>query len=486
MDTSFYDVIVCGPSLGGLAAAALLGRRGLRVLHVGYEGEPRMLDVSGLEVPSLPFLLPAVETPALARLLRDLSCSQLARRRVAPLSRPLMWRAPEGVFSLLPDLAGQTTQASARFGEEGAAVMDAIQGMAAVSELVEPALASSTGLPPRGFWERREVARLETLLPKRSKEPLAALRPDHPLRGFVRALAAFTTQTGPADVGNVTGSRAFDLARRGYWAFEGGAPGFRALLTDKAGALPVDRRPHVVPIEIVQRRGRAAGVRLRPRDETIGCDAVIWAGPVPGLLGLFGDKALRRLRELPNVLRPVCHHFTQLLLVKREAPFAKPGVTLALQDTARAPLEDNALFFVVGEVGRQVDVIPIWVTCIVASAALESGAAYLTSLQARLRERLGQLWPEFDKHVVKVLPLALSPETQNTRLPALFSAEAPRALDILGLPFETGLPRLFLLGPENLPGLGVEGELAAAFSLAATLGEGHPQRDHLRGAFLPG
>jgi hypothetical protein len=186
------------------------------------------------------------------------------------------------------------------------------------------------------------------------------------------------------------------------------------------------------------------------------------------------------------LLRPVCHHFTQLLLVKREAPFAKPGVTLALHDPSRPPLEDNALFFVVGDPGRPVDVIPIWVTCIVASAALEAGAAYLTSLQARLRERLGQLWPDFDKHVVKVLPLSLSSDPQGPRLPALFSAEAPRPLDILGLPFETGLPRLFLLGPENLPGLGVEGELTAAFSLAATIGEGHPQRDHLRRTFLPG
>jgi hypothetical protein len=282
----------------------------------------------------------------------------------------------------------------------------------------------------------------------------------------------------------VATSRAFDLARRGYLAFQGGEPGFRALLTEKAGALPVDRRPGVVPVEIVLRRGRAVGVRLRPRDETIGCEAVIWAaGPAP-LLRMFGEKAPRRLRELVQVLRPVCHHVTSLFLVKRQAAWARGGLTLALADASRPPLEDNALFVTVGDpLPRHAELVPVWVTRIVAVAALESGAAYLASVEARVRDRLGRLFPGFEGHVAKTLQVEL--EGPLHRRPPLFSLEAPRALDVLGLPFATGVPGLSLLGPESLPGLGAEGELSAGYSLAATLSAGHRRKDLLRRTFLP-
>lgn len=484
MDTSYYDVVVCGPSLAGLVAASLLGRRGLRVLQVAYEGEPRFLDVGGAEVPSTPLLLPGLETPAVARVLRDLSSAQLARRRVTSFPEPLGWQAPEGRLVLSAEPGSLAASLRARFPADGDALVRAVKGMTTVSELVEPALGASASLPPQGFWERREVARLETLLPREPRDAQAALGPEHPFRAFVRALAAFTTHLGPSDIGVVASGRAFDLARRGYLAFQGGEPGFRALLTEKAGALPVDRRSGVVPIEVVLRRGRAVGVRLRPRDETIGCEAVIWAAAPSRLLGMFGEKTPRRLRELAPIVRPVCHHVTSLFLVKRQAPWARPGLTLALGDPSRPPLEDNALFVTVGEpLPRHLELVPVWVTRIVAVAALESGAAYLASVEARVRERLGRLFAGFDGYVAKSLQVEL--EGPLHRRPPLFSLEAPRALDIVGLPFATGVPNLYLLGPESLPGLGAEGELSAGYSLAATLSAGHHRKDLLRRTFLP-
>jgi len=483
MDTSFYDVVVCGPSLAGLVAASLLGRRGLRVLQVAYEGEPRLLDLGSVEVPSTPLLLPSLDSPAIARVLRDLSSSQLARRRVQPTEAPLTWQTPDGRFALPAQPAALANEVETRFPDDAAAVLATIKQMIGVSELVEPALGASHSLPPQGFWERREVARLETLLPKGSRA--GALPLDHPFRYFVRALAAFTSHLGPADIGGVSGARAFDLARRGYISFEGGEPGFRALLTEKAGALPVDRRAGVVPVEIVLKRGRATGVRLRPRDETIGCDAVIWAASPARLGSLLGDKAPRRLRELPHVLRPVCHLVTSLFLVKREAPWARPGSTLITAEVGRPPTEDNALFVTVGEaLARHPEVVPMWVTRIVAVASLEAGAAYLASLEARVKERLLRHWPDLARWVIKSVPVELEGPLQ--RRPPLFSLETPRALDIVGLPFESGVPRLFVLGPESLPGLGAEGELSAAYSLAGSLGAGHRKKDLLRRTFLPG
>ena len=48
MDTNFYDVVVCGSELTGLVAAALLGRRGFRVLLIGHDADRGSFEAAGL------------------------------------------------------------------------------------------------------------------------------------------------------------------------------------------------------------------------------------------------------------------------------------------------------------------------------------------------------------------------------------------------------------------------------------------------------
>ena len=47
VDTNFYDVIVCGGETSGLVAAALLARRGFRVLVVADEAEQAAFEAGG-------------------------------------------------------------------------------------------------------------------------------------------------------------------------------------------------------------------------------------------------------------------------------------------------------------------------------------------------------------------------------------------------------------------------------------------------------
>ena len=57
MDTNHYDVVVCGGELTGLVTAALLGRRGFRVLLIGGEAERPTFEAGGHVLSRAPALL---------------------------------------------------------------------------------------------------------------------------------------------------------------------------------------------------------------------------------------------------------------------------------------------------------------------------------------------------------------------------------------------------------------------------------------------
>ena len=58
----------------------------------------------------------------------------------------------------------------------------------------------------------------------------------------------------------------------------------------------------------------------------------------------------------------------------------------------------------------------------------------------------------------------------------MFALAAPRPLDVLGLPHETGVKNLHLAGRENLPGLGIEGELISGWGVARLVSGGQSRR----------
>src|SRR5262249_5858708 len=146
-----------------------------------------------------------------------------------------------------------------------------IERLDALGRLVEPLLATAMTLPPNGFWERREVGRLESLLPRPGSDPLAPLGTDHPFRAAAAAPAALSTGLPPSGVGTITEARAFALARRGLHPLDGGLAALQELLYQRIETFGGERRRRLEPTSVVVRRGRVAGLQVRPRDETIGC-----------------------------------------------------------------------------------------------------------------------------------------------------------------------------------------------------------------------
>ena len=132
--------------------------------------------------------------------------------------------------------------------------------------------------------------------------------------------------------------------------------------------------------------------------------------------------------------------------------------------------------------------IPIWVECGVPAHLVEAGPSYLRALRGRVTHVLRRLLPGFAQHFVVLaspydgLPAehrgTPAPETTPpASVPALSAAGAgqparPRPLDIVGLPHATAVKHLYLVGRENLPGLGLEGELISGWGAARLVSSG--------------
>jgi phytoene dehydrogenase-like protein len=516
VDTNYYDVVVCGGELTGLVTAALLGRRGYRVLLLGSETDRPSFEAGGHVLSRGPALLPPVGVPNVARVLKDLNCLQVVKRRAPALAPGLQIALPRHRFDVGPsdELLGR--ELAREFGGERAAIEGALARLAATSALIEPLLGTEITLPPDGFWERREVARLESLLPRRGTDLLAPLPVGHPMRAVVAAPAALSGAVAPHELAIVAQARAFDQARQGLHRFEGGEAGLAALLLEKLETFSGERRDKLVPVEIVLRRGKAAGVRVHPRDETIGCEHLVWARSAASLHAICPEKPPRRGPDGAPGLHVEGYRYGLALLVGPEAiPEGMGERVFLITDPSRPLIEENALAITVGQAApRQADQIPVWVECVVPAPPVDAGPGYLRALRGRVVERLEVLLPFFREHLVVLasphdglppeLPASAAKVTtsgltsgaaatsgarKSAPAPAsvsvvplrpVYGAEGDSPFDVAALPHATGIKNLYLAGLENLPGLGLEGELVSAWGVVRLIAGTQGKRDPLR------
>jgi phytoene dehydrogenase-like protein len=501
VDTNFYDVVVCGGETTGLVAGALLARRGLRVLLLGHEGDHAAFEAGGATLSRAPALLPPLDDPPAARVLKELDHAAVVRRR-APAARPaLRVVLPGQQIDLSPDAAATERELGRAFGATSAAVGAALGRLGEVGRLVEPLLASAITLPPHGFWERREVGRFESLLPRAGTDLHAPLAVEHPFRAVAAAPAALSTGLVPHEIGMVAETRALELARRGAHVLDGGLAGLHDILLGRFETFGGDQRRRLTPVEVVVRRGRAVGVRVLPRDETIGCHRLIWAGSAGSLQAALGDAAPSGDRRGVALRVAGYRHALAALCEPGAVPDGTPPRLIAIGDPSRPLTEDNAVAVTVGSAGARADRIPVWVECVVPTHAVEAGAGYLRALRGRLLHVLARLLPTLPPRLAlcaspydglpaegRAVPAAEAPSHSGRPLipPAVYALSVPRAFDVMGLPHETGIKHLTLASRENLPGLGLEGELVSGWGLARLIARGQarpttPQRRMLLG-----
>jgi phytoene dehydrogenase-like protein len=228
--------------------------------------------------------------------------------------------------------------------------------------------------------------------------------------------------------------------------------------------------------------GKLASLTLASGDD-IGCGQIVASRSPRELAELLGKKAPKRLGELADGLAIVGYRYTlNIVIAEAGLPEHMAPTVAVVAAPDREPSGDAAFSIHVGEpddTGRVVATI----AAVLASDGpmdVERQPAQMTALRARLWNRLADVMPFFERHLVlahspfeatpphvpggrgsydvpRNLPLAMSP---------VWSGALPSTAELGALTYTTGLKNLTLTGEQVLPALGVEGALASGWSAA--------------------
>jgi hypothetical protein len=239
---------------------------------------------------------------------------------------------------------------------------------------------------------------------------------------------------------------------------------------------------------------KVTGLRLAGGEE-LGAGHVVAAMPVADLAEMADGKLRRKLLEAAESVPVGAYRYTlNLVLDEMGVPEGMGSNALVVGDPSAPLTGDNAIALFVDQPDAEARVtMTVQAICPApAAGALEDA---LASLRVSVRERLEEVMPFYSEHV----RLAHSPHesvppessrdglAEQVELAQLVSPRPlwrlPREplLGVAGLSYQIGMKQLTLASSQILPGLGLEGEMAAGWCAAKLVCEAAgKKKDYLR------
>ncbi|HVK84691.1 MAG TPA: hypothetical protein VM513_11320 [Kofleriaceae bacterium] len=482
MPSNSYDLVVLGDDLAALVCATLCARRGLRTLVLGSD-RPARYALGPHKLPIEPIVWPTAAGGASERVLKELHAELALRRKLREPKLAAQVVAPDLRIDLGADrLAGELER---ELGKEPAAALLARWDKAHEhAQRLDALLGGEHAFPGVGFFERREVTRLA----ERAAADAAAWWDDaakDPHAGLWRHVAAIALRHPAVPPAAIT--RAVDAWRAGPAPLRGDGDAIRELLVEKLATAGGELRAGRVT-EIDVSWGKVSSLTLAS-GEDLGAGQVVASLPPAELAELLGKKAPKRLGELADTMQIVGYRYTlNIVLDEAGIPEHMAPTVAVLAAPDKAPSSDAAFSIHLGEPDDTGRVIATVAAVLPSEGGLEPErlVSKCMALRAALWNRLGEVMPFFERHLVlahspfeatapqapggrgsydvpKHLPLPMTPvwgmKSTDGAAPAELIAGS-------ALSYTTGLKNLTLTGEQILPALGVEGALVSGWSAA--------------------
>ena len=464
-----YDVCVIGSQLGGVAAGALLARRGYRVLHVDLDGHGTGYEDGGWRIPWGPALVPAPRAlPAAEAILVELGLATDAARLLEPSRPPLQLLLPRHRLELPAARAERTAELRREWPGDASRLDAGLAALRAAFDAEQPFLASFPPLPPRGLAERWRLHRARKLSPSGGlggPVPLADLG-DHPLAVALRASWPFLSflDGPPSPLGLV---RALGSVLQGSLRPSGGEAAVAALLrrriAESRGELLGGEGEPAPVTGLELEGGKASALKVKGGESRYAARAFVFAGDVSTLGALVGEPD--RLRKWLEPAIPSSRLQSLAWVVRGDALPAPLGdVALALADDGIPVLLQTLPALRAGPKGH---VTSPTEKVLVAATPARAGDDLDLEAAVRLRRTVAEFLPFLDRATVHASEPGSRPGARAFH--PLLATRSDRKLGIGGVTTVSPIGNLFLAGREVLPGLGTEGQFHAAWQAAAAV-----------------
>lgn len=483
-------MVVVGSTAPALALAALLARREFRVVVLRHGVLPATYEHEGIQFRRRVSPLVEVDTPALQRVLSELSLGPVLRRGLKPLDPLFQVVLPRHRVDVFPGAERLLAELRREFPAVERPVEDLYRALGPVMEGLDKVFGADALWPPEGFFERRETRRAAALLGREgaSADPFGGFTADHPFRTFVEAQVRFGGALDPDRMTPLGRSRLHGNALRA--SFLSDPEHLRRTLEEKVVQLGGEVRPRDSVERVLVERARVTGVLLSGLGEVLGARFVVSGLEPQGLDGLV---------ELPTQdgVRPRYYRYVLNAVVRAEAVPVAMGSRVYLVGDPRRPLCDENLLQVESAPPDAEGRVVLTACALLPRAAAEEGGAYLRRVRGRVLRALEALVPFLERHLLVVDSphdgRALEDRVKGAEvtLPSRWGGHAepmesvdthddPGLLGVCGVPCRTPVENLLRVHRQVVPGLGPEGEYLNALGVARIITRSDRTRERLR------
>ena len=495
--TNHYDLIVLGADVAGLVAAALVARRGKRVLVLPHGNPDGVYRLQGrlFALDTAPVIHAA--TAPVERVFTELGLVQQFRRLAAPIDGWQHHVIDDARLDLGVRERALETELARVWPDDDASEAWALRRRwtDATEAVLGDLLASETALSADGFWNRRFLSRVAAQLPGRDVDECAPLAEDHPLRRVASAPLPWLSHLTGAQLGKAAALRLGRLWSMGPEDVPTGERRIRELLLQRIELHSGEVKRELRVAEFVVKRGRLVGISLLGKRDRYGCDQLIVATD-PGLLAdnnLLGDAAPRSLIKALGAIATAASRFVMHVEIdERGITPAFEGMALCCPTAQTSAVPEASGTAWVPDLAHGVGHTYVRSEAGSSEATRRLAITRIVAVDEDLTTMREQILDELDQR--GVLPFCrpwirmchsphdgreaqdgegephaeLGPgSAMNLPMAPIYFGDEEPLLGVGLLPTSSGIRGLSFASRACLPGLGLEGEFAAGASAAA-------------------
>lgn len=438
-----YDVAVLGSDVAGAAAAALIAKRGLRVLLASMGPISVAREVDGWLLPAAhPMIPPLRQLSGAAGSLDELGLAADLQRQAAPTQGAFQLLGEKLRLSLPADPARRRSELRRELSDVSAAEAEAaLDSLERLGRPWDPFLLEPPPLPARGFFERRRLGKVL---------PVPPALPEGLIGDCLAAVAPFAASLVGDSAPEATAREAAALLRAPLRLW-GGAAQLAELLRRKAQESGADVLTDPVSTLRVERKGAQfllGGTEVNVATVVLACGARQIAELCEG-----GGRTERKIADeaaLEVARKVVLAHYV----------VHADGLPLALEEAALLLGHPMGPLVISSLPARRVRGEAAGERLLTVARVSEAGYDDAASLLGSVKSALEPVLPFFDRHIVHE-SVDLNPAHAHPVLKPHDDAEP------IGLrPLSEAHDRVLFASAAVYPGFGLEGSFLGARAAA--------------------